>query len=69
MAKKPSIATFVSILANCAFVILVLLVIFGIISETYFYSTNISEITSTESNIEVLATLASIFVSITILVL
>ena len=69
MAKKPNIATFVSILANYAFVILVLLVILYIILITYFYSTNISEIASTESNIEVLATLASIFVSITILVL
>ena len=68
MAKKPNIATFVSILANYAFVILVLLVSLYIILITYFYSTNISEIASTESNIEVLATLASIFVSITILV-
>lgn len=68
MEKKPNIATFVPILATCAFVILVSLVILYIIWVTYFYSTNISEITSTESNIEVLATLASIFVSITILV-
>ena len=68
MDKKPNIATLVSILANCAFIILVSLVILYIIWVTYFYSTNISKITSTESNIEVLATLASIFVSITILV-
>ena len=67
MAKKSNKA-FWHILANYAFFIFVSLVILYIIGITYFYSTNISQITSTESNIEVLATLASIFVSITILV-
>ena len=55
-------------IAIWALILVAIAVILAIIVLTSVYDINLSKITSTESNIEVLATLASIFVSITILI-
>ena len=62
MWEKPNNTT------KSVFIIFAIAVIFATIILSYIYVSDISKLNFTESNVEVLATLASIFVSITVLI-